>query len=67
MIVLKDRFKSVISDEEIKKYKAQALRSAPKGGRIFAEKSAEQVALDGIKLAKKHNRKIVSEDKTFEL
>lgn len=67
MIVLKDRFKSFISEEEIKKYKAQSSRSAPRGAKIFEGKSIDEVTSNGIGLAKKNSRKMFTEDKTLEL
>lgn len=67
MIVLKDRFKSTISDEEIKRYKEQSSRSTTKSERIFSDKTTSQVISDGIQLAKKNNRKIACSEKTIEL
>ena len=62
MIVLKDRFKSCISEKEIKQYKKQAKNSTTNAGKIFPDKTTTEVENAGIALAKKNNRKIVCEE-----
>lgn len=63
-IVLKDRFKSTISHEEIRKYKegAQITNPANYSKKIIPDKTLDETINEGIELMKKDGFKIATEE-----
>lgn len=66
MVVLKDRFVSIITEGEIKEHKRASSRSKTKAEKIFDNKTTDEVVNAGINLAKKNKRKILTQEFTLE-